>query len=77
VKAFEPTHRFTAAEETQLLEAAIPSPVDGLRLVLDDRLYDRSRQGGETRHAAGAIALAYIVGGLAASAAFLIAKALG
>jgi nitroreductase len=26
VKAFEPTHRFTASEETQLLEAAIQSP---------------------------------------------------
>ena len=26
VKAFDPTHRFTAAEETQLLEAAIQSP---------------------------------------------------
>jgi hypothetical protein len=26
VKAFDPTHRFTAAEETKLLEAAIQSP---------------------------------------------------
>jgi hypothetical protein len=26
VKAFEPTHRFTAAEEMKLLEAAIQSP---------------------------------------------------
>ena len=26
VKAFDPTHRFTAAEETNLLEAAIQSP---------------------------------------------------
>ena len=26
VKAFDPTHRFTTAEETKLLEAAIQSP---------------------------------------------------
>ena len=26
VKAFDPDHRFTAAEETKLLEAAIQSP---------------------------------------------------
>ena len=25
-KAFDPTHRFTAAEETKLLEAAVQSP---------------------------------------------------
>jgi nitroreductase len=26
VKAFDPTHRFTATEETKLLEAAVQSP---------------------------------------------------